>query len=124
MNKIKSFFKECGIFLTIVIWLATIVISFFIGMIYHWTSTTEIEMSKDFSEITVGENEIVDYTVFVEIPSKYSALEQIDEPIRKTISLYMHANDLKLKEGTHRFNRKNGTLDDYLNEEFAFEPIN
>ena len=123
MNKIKSIFKECGVFLIIIIWLVTIGLSFYIGMVYQWASTTEIETSKDFGEITVGENEIVDYTLFLEIPSKYSSLEKVDESFRKTISLYMQANNLKLKEGTHRFSIKNGELDDYLNEEFAFEPI-
>ena len=57
------------------------------------------------------------------VPEKYDALEQIDEPIRKTISLYMQANNLKLTGGTHEFTRINGNLDEYLNEEFQFEKI-
>ncbi len=80
-------------------------------------------MSKDFNEIAVEENDVSDYTVFIEIPEKYRALEQIDESVRKTISLYMQANHLKLAEGIHRFNRIDGTLDEYLNEQFKFEPI-
>ena len=51
------------------------------------------------------------------------AIEQIEEPIRKTISLYMKANNLKLSEGIHRFNRNDGTLEEYLEEEFRFETI-
>lgn len=35
----------------------------------------------------------------------------------------MQANDLKLSEGTHHFDRIDGTLDEYLNEQFKFEPI-
>ncbi len=106
-----------------VVWLITVVLSFYGGMAYHWASTTEIEMSKDYNEIVVEENEIADYTVFIDIPEKYRALKQIEEPIRKTISLYMQANNLKLSVGTHRFNRLDGTLEEYLNEEFKFEVI-
>lgn len=47
----------------------------------------------------------------------------IKEMKRKTISLYMQANNLKLSVGTHRFNRVDGTLEEYLNEEFKFETI-
>lgn len=121
--KIASFFKKMGVTLTVLIWIGTVVISFFAGMTYHWVSTAEIKTAKDYSQITVGENEIVDYSAFLDIPEKYSALEQIEEPIRKTISLYMQANNLKLKEGTHKFTRINGTLDEYINEEFHFEEI-
>lgn len=35
----------------------------------------------------------------------------------------MQANDLKLTEGTHSFDRIDGSLDEYLNEQFEFEPI-
>jgi len=105
------------------VWLVTVILSFYVGMAYHWASTTEIEMSKDYNEIIVEENEIADYTVFIDIPEKYGALKQIKEPIRKTISLYMQANNLKLSVGTHRFNRVDGTLEEYLNEEFKFEAI-
>ena len=79
---------------------------------------------KDYNGITVNENEMVDFSVFINIPEKYKALEQIEEPVRKTISLYMKANNLKLSEGTHRFNRIDGTLEEYLKEEFKFESIN
>ena len=106
-----------------VVWLVTVVLSFYVGMAYHWSSTTEIEMSKDYNEIVVEENEIADYTVFIDIPEKYGALKQIEEPIRKTISLYMQVNNLKLSVGTHRFNRIDGTLEEYLNEEFRFDTI-
>ncbi len=121
--KLISFFKKLGVFLTIFIWISTVVISFFIGMTYHWASTTEIKTDKDYSQITVDENEIVDYSVFIDIPEKYKALEQIEEPIRKTISLYMQSNNLKLSEGTHEFTRINGNLDEYINKEFRFEEI-
>ena len=81
------------------------------------------KLTKDYNEIIVEENEVADYTIFIEIPEKYGALKQIDEPTRKTISLYMQANNLKLSVGTHRFNRVDGTLEEYLNEEFKFEVI-
>lgn len=106
-----------------VFWIVTVVLSFYIGMVYHWVSTTELKVSKDYNEIIVGENEIADYTIFIDVPEKYRALKQIDEPIRKTISLYMQANNLKLSAGTHKFNRVDGTLEEYLNEEFKFEAI-
>ena len=116
----KKYIKYMSI---IVVWIVTVALSFYIGMLYHWALTTELEMSKDYNEIMVEEHEIADYTIFIEIPEKYGALKQIDEPTRKTISLYMQANNLKLSVGTHRFNRVDGTLEEYLNEEFKFETI-
>ena len=106
-----------------ILWIMTTVISFCVGMTYHWASTTEVDFSKDFNELIVEEDDMADYTVFIEIPEKYSALKQIPEPIRKTISLYMQANDLKLSEGIHHFDRIDGTLDEYLNKQFKFETI-
>ena len=121
--KVISFFKKLGVFLTIVIWIATLVISFFVGILFQWASTTEIKTDKDYSQIVVEKNDIADYSVFIDVPEKYSALEQIEEPIRKTISLYMQANNLKLSAGTHNFTRFDGSLDEYINEEFQFEEI-
>lgn len=121
--KVISFFKKLGVFLTIAIWIATLIISFFVGMLFQWILTTEIKTDKDYSQIVVEKNDIADYSVFIDIPEKYSALEQIEEPIRKTISFYMQANNLKLSEGTHEFTRFDGSLDDYINKEFQFEEI-
>ena len=121
--KIISFLKKLGVFLTVVLWIVTLVISFFIGMFWQWASTTEIKTTKDYSQIVVKESDVADYSVFIDIPEQYKALEQIEEPIRKTISLYMQANNLKLSEGTHEFTRINGSLDEYINEEFQFEEI-
>ena len=121
--KLISFLKKLGVFLTILIWIGTLIITFFVGMAYHWASTTEIKTSKDYSRIVVEENDVADYKIFLEVPKEYSTLEQIEEPIRKTISLYMQANNLKLSEGTHEFTRINGSLDEYINEEFQFEEI-
>ena len=106
-----------------IIWIASIVIAFYVGMLFQWASTTVVHDTKCFNEIVVEENEIADYTIFMEIPEKYGALEQIPEPIRKTISLYMQANNLKLKEGVHSIDTNDGTLDVYINEQFMFEPI-
>ena len=119
----EFFFKKLGVFLTIAIWIVTLAISFFIAMLFQWTSTTEIKTTKDYSQIVVEENDMADYKIFVDIPEKYGALEQIEEPIRKTISLYMQANNLKLSAGIHEFSRTNGKLDEYINEEFQFEKI-
>ena len=116
-------YKKIGVFLTVALWLVTIVVSFFIGMGYQWASTTEIKTAKDYSQIVVDENDFADYKIFVDVPEKYSALKQIEEPIRNTISLYMQANNLKLSEGTHEFSRINGSLDEYINKEFQFEKI-
>lgn len=121
--KVISFFKKLGVFLTIAIWIATLVISFYIGALFQWASTTEIKTTKDYSQIFVEENDVADYKIFIDIPEKYGALEQIEEPIRKTISLYMQANNLKLSVGEHEFTRINGSLDEYINEEFQFEEI-
>ena len=121
--KIISFLKKLGVFLTVVLWIVTLVISFFIGILWQWASTTEIKTTKDYSQIVVKESDVADYSVFIDIPEQYKALEQIEEPIRKTISLYMQSNNLKLSEGTHKFTRINGNLDEYINEEFRFEEI-
>ena len=103
--------------------LFALIISFYLGMIYNWLTTTEINFEKDYGEIIVKEGEIVDKTMFLEPRGEYKALEQIDESLRKTIALYMEANNLKLCSGKHRFNRINGTLDEYLHD-FKFEKIN
>ena len=121
--KVISFFKKLGVFLTIVIWITTLVISFFVGMLFQWASTTEIKTDKDYSQIVVEKNDIADYSIFIDVPEKYSELVQIEEPIRKTISLYMQANNFKLSEGTHEFTRIDGSLDEYINQEFQFEKI-
>ena len=121
--KMILLFKKLGAFLTVFLLLAALVISFFAGMSYQWMSTAEIETEKSYSKIVVEENDIADYRVFTDIPEKFSNLEQIEEPIRKTISLYMQANNLKLAEGTQRFKRINGSLDEYINKEFKFESI-
>ena len=121
--KIISFFKKLGVFLTVVLWIVTLLISFFIGMAWQWASTTEIKTTKDYSQIVVKESDVADYSVFIDIPEQYKSLEQIEESIRKTISLYMQSNNLKLSEGTHKFTRIGGSLDEYLNEEFQFEKI-
>ncbi len=107
----------------LILWILSIFFSFYVGRCYEWASTTVVHDTKCFNEILVEKNEIADYNVFTEIPEKYGALEQIPESIRKTISLYMQANNLKLKEGIHSFDRLYGTLDDYINEQFVFEPI-
>ena len=92
-------------------------------MAYDWALNTKIKTTKDYSQIVVEENNVADYKIFIDIPEQYSTLEQIEEPIRKTISLYMQANNLKLSTGTHKFTRINGNLDEYINEEFQFEEI-
>ena len=79
-----------------ILWIVTIVLSFYVGMTYHWASTTELDFYKDFNDIIVEENDVADYTVFIEIPEKYGALKQIPEPIRKTISLYIKYSTLSL----------------------------
>ena len=81
--------KKLGVISIIILWVVTIVISFFIGMIYHWASTIEIKMTKDYGQIIVDENDFADYKIFTVVPEKYSALEQIEYPIREAISLYM-----------------------------------
>ena len=76
--KLISFFKKLGVFLTILIWIGTLIITFFVGMAYHWASTTEIKTSKDYSRIVVEENDVADYKIFLEVPKEYSTLEQIE----------------------------------------------
>ena len=116
-------FKRFSVISIIVLWIVTLLISFFIGMAWQWASTTEIKTTKDYSQIVVTESDVADYSVFIDIPEQYKSLEQIEESIRKTISLYMQSNNLKLSEGTHKFTRIGGSLDEYLNEEFQFEKI-
>ncbi|MBQ3021766.1 MAG: hypothetical protein IJD91_00375, partial [Clostridia bacterium] len=71
--------KKLGVISIIILWIVTLIISFFIGMTYHWASTTEIKTSKDYSRIVVEENDVADYKIFLEVPKEYSTLEQIEE---------------------------------------------
>ena len=105
------------------LWITTVAISFYAGTLIQWASDEELELSKNYAEIVVNEFEVVDYSVFLDVPAEYGVLNQIEEPIRKTIAFYMQANKLKLAPGTHTFHRVNGSLDAYLHSEFQFEPM-
>lgn len=121
--KITEAFKKLGVFLTVAVWAASLIAAFFLGMGIEWLSVTDIKTTKDYSQIVIDENDVADHKVFTEVPEKYDALNQIDEKTRKTISLYMQANGLKLAEGVQKFSRNNGSLDEYINKEFRFVPI-
>ena len=123
MKKLITFFKRIGVFLTAMIWIATLILSFYLGVFFQWAATTDLVTNKDYSQIVVKENTVADYQVFVDIPEEYMALKEIKEPLRRTISLYMQVNDLKLAEGVHEFKINNGSLDEYINQEFKFVPI-
>ena len=50
--------KKLGAISIVVLWIFTLIISFFIGKTYHWASTTEIKTTKDYGQIVVDENDI------------------------------------------------------------------
>lgn len=56
--------KKLGAISVVVLWIFTLIISFFIGMTYHWASTTEIKTTKDYGQI----KEITNKSEVVEVP--------------------------------------------------------
>lgn len=66
--KLISLSKKLGVFLSVLIWIITLVISFFCGMAYHWASTVEFITTKDNNQVVLEENDATDYKMLVEIP--------------------------------------------------------
>lgn len=104
----------------------------YVGMLIHWVNNTEIEMEgKTCITVQVAEEEVIDYSTFLDPRDKMYELGGIEESIRFQIADYMKANNLKLKEGTHTILREgivNGepekfTYNDYM-KMFKFEKIN
>lgn len=101
-------------------------------MLIHWVNTTEIEMEgKTCITLYVDEEEIIDYSIFLDPKDKMYELGEIEESIRFQIADYMKTNNLKLKEGVYTILRDgivNGETEkfnynDYL-KMFEFEKIN
>ena len=104
--------------------LITIGLLVYISMVIYWFNTAEIKVEKQYNAITIGNRDVATYNVFVNPVGKYEVLKQIDESIRLQIAEYMSKHQLKLTEGTHEFNRTNGTFDELVNENFRFEELN
>ena len=64
-----------------------------------------------------------DYTIFIDVPEEYSALEQIDITLRNQISEYMKENNLILSNGEQTFCRRSFADFDELIDDFNFTKI-
>ena len=99
-------------------------------IIYHWMSTTEVEMlSQTHIKLIIDNNQIVDYRDFINPKGSLEVLNNIDISIRLQIADYMKENNLKLKAGNHYVrkrvmsdNNDIGTLEEHL-KYFNFEKI-
>jgi len=90
--------------------------------IYQLNNTT-IRQTKDFAVMYVDSEDVVDATVILSPPEKYSQLSEIDVKLRKRVSEYMKKNKLKLKSGKQEFVRNNPTFEELINDGFVFEKI-
>ncbi|MEI3163411.1 MAG: hypothetical protein V8S74_08505 [Lachnospirales bacterium] len=93
-----------------------------IAVIYQ-LSTIEIRQTKDYAEIYVDENDILDGNVMVYPPEKYAPLLQIDINMRKMVAEYMRKNSYKLKRGKQEFIRNNPSFKELIEDGFQFEKI-
>lgn len=84
-------------------------------------ATTRVRDTKDFSQIYV--QDFFDYNMMINPPDQYSALLQIELPMRKKVAEYMKQNNLKLKTGEQVFVRINPTYKELIKDGFKFEKI-
>ena len=116
--------------LLIIVGIIVLCIVIFVGIIIHWTNTTDIEsINQTYFKFIVKEGQVVDYNDFINPQDETSALDHIDESIRLQIADYMRENNLKLKEGQHYVRKKVisnsediGILDEHL-KYFKFDKI-
>ena len=94
----------------------------YILILVHWANSTKLKMiGKNYYDFIVKYGQIVNANDFVSPSGDNSALSQIDSDIRMKIAEYMLQNELILREGHHYFNRVNGTLEEYINNDFKFQ---
>lgn len=97
------------------------IIIVYVLVIFYQMSTTIVRDTKDYSQIYVEENDVFDYKMMLNPPEKYSALNQIDTPMRQKVAKYMKENNYKLQSGKQIFIRINPTLKELIDDCFIFE---
>ena len=96
------------------------------GVILYQFSHTKVRMTKDFAEMIVDDEDMIDHVAMIVPPAKYDQLMQIDYGMRKQVADYMAENHLKLKSGKQTFVRINPSFDELVDNGeygFQFEPI-
>ncbi len=77
---------------------------------------------KGYTQFTVEEGQVVDYTDFDKPQGKCAALLEISESVRFQLSSYMKKNDFKLKPGEYEFGSIGSTYEGLL-KTFEFEKM-
>lgn len=117
--KVKSI-----IITTVCLFIAIIVVA--TSVLLYQLSKVKVRMTKDFAEMYIDEDDIVDDELMISPPEKYSQLLQIDLEMRKQVADYMAENHLKLKGGKQTFIRLHPSFDELVDngeDGFRFEPI-
>ena len=77
---------------------------------------------KGYTQLTVEEGQVIDYTDFDKPQGKCAALSEISESVRSRLSSYMKKNNFKLKPGGYEFGSMGSTYEDLL-KIFKFEKM-
>lgn len=93
------------------------------AVLLYKLSSIQVRGTKDYNEIYVKPTEVFDYSMMIEPPEEYSALYQIDLPMRKKVAEYMKEHSFKLRCGEQSFIRLDPTFDELINDCFKFEKI-
>lgn len=99
------------------------IIAILLLTLFYQLGNIEVRQTKDYAEMYVDEVDVVDYSSIITPPEKYSQLLQIDLAVREELANYMKTNNYKLKSGKQEFIRNNPTLDELINDGFAFEKM-
>lgn len=96
------------------------------GVLLYQLSQTKVRMTKDFAEMIVDDEDMIDHAAMIFPSAKYDQLLQIDYEMRKQVAGYMAENHLKLKSGKQVFIRINPSFEELVDNGengFQFEPI-
>lgn len=83
----------------------------------------QVRQTKDYAQMYVDENDILDSEAVISPPEKYSQLLQIDLDMRKKVAEYMKKNNYKLKSGKQEFVRNNPSFKELIEDGFLFEVL-
>ncbi|MBR1970919.1 MAG: hypothetical protein IKA17_11265 [Clostridia bacterium] len=108
-----KFLKNCMM-------IVTGIIIVYVLVVFYQLSTTRVRDTKDYSQIYVEENDVFDYKMMLNPPEKYSALNQIDTPMRQKVAKYMKENNYKLQCGKQIFIRIDPTFKELVDDCFVF----
>lgn len=115
---------------SVVITIVCLVIALMIvaaAVVAYQLNTTKARGTKDYAELYVDEDDMIDHAAMLVPPAKYDQLLQIDFEMRKQVAEYMAENHLKLKSGKQVFVRLHPSFEELVDNEedgFQFEPIN